>query len=165
MSNVGNSFDAVLLARTAVKGAAGATPVVRALLLERLAWAQAKAGAEYGTWRTLDAVDDAYKQRGEDEPEWVYWLNRNEIDVMAGRCLIELGRAREAEPLLSAAITNYPAEHAREIALFSPGSRNPMLVSAIWTRLTMSSAARRYGSPIHSPRAEERVTTVERLLA
>lgn len=45
--------------------------------------------------RALDAVDDAYDQRSPDicEPEWVYWLNRTEIDVMAARCHIETGRA------------------------------------------------------------------------
>jgi hypothetical protein len=37
LANIGHSDDALLLARTAVKGAAEATPLVRALLLERVA--------------------------------------------------------------------------------------------------------------------------------
>ncbi|GAA2814197.1 helix-turn-helix transcriptional regulator [Saccharopolyspora taberi] len=118
IANTGNPRDAVLLARTAVMGAEGATPLVRALLLERLAWASAKSRDAEATWRALDEVDDAFAARGADEPEWVYWLNRAEIDVMAGRCLIQLGRPGEAEPLLSAAIETYPAEHAREVALY-----------------------------------------------
>jgi transcriptional regulator with XRE-family HTH domain len=41
IANVGKREDALLIARSAVTGAADATPVVRALLLERLAWAAA----------------------------------------------------------------------------------------------------------------------------
>lgn len=120
MANVGNPVDAALLARTAVKGAEHATPVVRALLLERVAWASARARDDHRTRQALDAVDVAYDQRaaGHVEPEWVYWLNRSEIDVMAGRCLIELGEPTAAEPLLSAAIDGYQTAHVREIALY-----------------------------------------------
>ncbi|GAA3845422.1 hypothetical protein GCM10022243_09650 [Saccharothrix violaceirubra] len=120
MANVGNAEDALLLARTATHGARDATPVVRALLLERVAWASARVGDREATRRTLDEVDDAYERRtdGLPEPEWVYWLNRAEIDVMAGRCMIELGAPDKAEPLLSAAIATYPVEQAREVALY-----------------------------------------------
>ncbi|SFS66032.1 helix-turn-helix domain-containing protein [Saccharopolyspora flava] len=120
LANVGNPRDAALLARTAVRGADGATPVVRALLLERVAWASVKAGDVHATWHALDAVNDSYGRRGAEgsEPEWVYWLDQGEIDVMAGRCMIELGRPHDAEPLLSHAVAQYPAEHAREVALY-----------------------------------------------
>src|SRR5439155_772249 len=93
IANIGNRDDALLIARSAVTGATDATPLVRALLLERLAWAAARTHDTDTTRRALDAVDDAYAQRsaGIAEPEWVYWLDRAEIDVMAGRCLIELG--------------------------------------------------------------------------
>ena len=50
--------------------------------------------------------------------EWVYWLDRGEIDVMAGRCLVELGKPAEAEPLLHSAVSDYPEAHAREVALY-----------------------------------------------
>lgn len=115
IANVADPHDALLLARTAVKGAPGATPVVRTLLLERV-----KTMDRDATLRALDAVDDTYEQRspGIEEPEWVYWLNRAEIDVMAGRCLIELGAPDRAEPLLSGAVATYPEEHSREVALY-----------------------------------------------
>lgn len=45
-------------------------------------------------------------------------MNRGEIDVMAGRCLIELGEPARAEPLLSNAIDGYEADHVREVALY-----------------------------------------------
>lgn len=120
IANVGNPRDAALLARSAVKGAVHASPVVRTLLLERVCWASAKSRDSDGTRRALDAVDDAYEARSAEiiEPEWVYWLDRKEIDVMAGRCLIELGKPRAAEPLLSNAIRSYDTNHVREVALY-----------------------------------------------
>ncbi|UVS80773.1 helix-turn-helix transcriptional regulator [Actinokineospora sp. UTMC 2448] len=120
IANVGNPVDAALLARTAAAGARRATPVVRALLWERVAWASARSRDREGTRRALDAVDDVYERRSPsiEEPEWVYWVNRDEIAVMAGRCMVELGDPRNAAPLLSAVIEKYPAEHVRERALY-----------------------------------------------
>ncbi|MGC5033925.1 helix-turn-helix domain-containing protein [Micromonospora sp. DT229] len=120
ITNVGKREDALLIARSAVTGAPHATPLVRALLLERLAWAAARLRDTDTTRRALDAVNDAYDQRtdGIAEPEWVYWLNRAEIDVMAARCLIELGQPTTAEPLLTRALAAYNHDHAREVALY-----------------------------------------------
>ncbi|MGH3903628.1 MAG: helix-turn-helix domain-containing protein [Pseudonocardiaceae bacterium] len=120
IANVGKPQDATLLARSAAKGAVNISPVARALLLERVSWASAKCRDYDGTRRALDAVDDAYEARSAEiiEPEWVYWLDRKEIDVMAGRCLIELGNPHAAEPLLSNAIRSYDANHIREVALY-----------------------------------------------
>jgi len=120
MASVGKAGDAALLARSAVTGAQDASPVVRALLWERVAWASARSRDDAGTRRALDAVDQAYEDRSPDvyEPEWVYWLNRGEIDVMAGRCLIELGSPATAQPLLTNAIASYNTDHARETGLY-----------------------------------------------
>jgi hypothetical protein len=120
MANVGDPHDAALLARSAERGAVGASPVARTLLLERVAWASARSRDYAGTRRALDAVEEAYAGRspGIAEPEWVYWLDRHEIDVMAGRCLIELGDPVAAEPLLADAISSYAADHVREVALY-----------------------------------------------
>ncbi|MFJ1460375.1 helix-turn-helix domain-containing protein [Nocardia sp. N2S4-5] len=119
-ANVGSAADAVLIARSAVAGATDATPTARALLLERVAWSSARARDTDTVRRTLDAVDDAYENRSDGvvEPDWVYWFNRDEIDVMAGRCFVELGDGRNAQPLLSRAIDAYPSDHAREVALY-----------------------------------------------
>ncbi|RCW43322.1 hypothetical protein DFQ14_107212 [Halopolyspora algeriensis] len=166
IANVGNPADAALLARTAVQGAPEATPVVRALLLERLAWASAKAGDAETTWTVLDAVDDSYERRGADEPEWVYWLDRAEIDIMAGRCLIELGRPREAEPLLSAAIACYPPEHAREVALYRSWlAESYARAGELDAAREVLDGARRYGAEMPSARSDTRFEAVERLLS
>lgn len=111
--------DGLLLARSAVRGADGAPPLVRALLLERLAWAAARSGDAEAAYRALDAVDDAYDARGgQAEPHWTYWLDRSEIDVMAGRCLIELDQPDQAAPMLERAIATYPPDHVREVVLY-----------------------------------------------
>ncbi|GAA1224911.1 hypothetical protein GCM10009676_03260 [Prauserella halophila] len=167
VANVGDPADAALLARSAVKGAHGATPVARALLLERLAWASARSRDHDSTRRTLDAVDDSYDQStdGTEEPEWVYWLDRKEIDVMAGRCLIELGDPTAAEPLLSAAIDAYNPGHAREVALYqtwlAESYARAGVVDAAQSTLT---TARKTSQGINSTRLDRRITDIERLL-
>jgi tetratricopeptide (TPR) repeat protein len=167
IANVGNPADAALLARSAAKGAESSSPLVRALLLERVAWASARARDRDGAQRALDAVDDSYEQRSARavEPEWVYWLDRKEIDVMAGRCLIELGDPASAEPLLTDAIAAYEPEHAREVALYQSwlaeayaqaGSRDA-------ARLTLA-RARKTARGVNSTRLEVRFSDVERAI-
>lgn len=120
VANVGNAKDAVILARSALRGVeSSGTPLVRALFWDRVAWAHARSGDLPGTLRALGEADEAYDQRGQgDEPEWVYWLDRAELDVMAGRCFVELNQPTRAEPLLSASIARYDHAHAREAALY-----------------------------------------------
>lgn len=60
------------------------------------------------TPRALGRGNDTYECGVRDEPEWGYWLNGVEIDIMAGRFLIELGWPADAEPLLASAIAHYP---------------------------------------------------------
>ncbi|WP_221467013.1 tetratricopeptide repeat protein [Saccharopolyspora phatthalungensis] len=139
--------------------------MVRALLLERVAWASARARDADATWCALDAVDDSYEQRGEGEPEWVYWLNRNEIDVMAGRCMIELGRPGDAEPLLSNAIANYPPERAREVALYLTWlAESHALAGDLDAARDVVQRARRYAETMPSARADLRLDAVQRLM-
>lgn len=164
IANVGDPADALLLARTAVRGAAAATPLVRALLLERVAWAASRARDRELARRVLDGVEDAYRDRGEAEPEWVYWLDRREIDVMRGRCLIELGQPSEAEPLLASAIDGYAPDRAREVALYGT-----WLAEAHARAGELDAAhvalrrARRAAGQVASTRLDERIAAVERL--
>ena len=92
LANTGNPNDALVVARTAYQGARhDATPVTQALLLERIAWAAAKSGDPRDCERTLGMVEDSFSAGPSDEdPDWLYWLNREEIDVMAGHCYTEL---------------------------------------------------------------------------
>lgn len=167
VANVGDPADAALLARSAVQGANGATPVVRALFLERVAWASARARDFDGTRRALDQVGDVYEHRSTDvdEPEWVYWLDRKEIDVMAGRCLIELGDPTTAEPLLSGAIAAYTPDHAREVALYQTWLAESYARTGVVdaARDTLN-RARKTAWGVNSTRLDARLDDVARLL-
>jgi hypothetical protein len=120
VANTGNPNEAVVLARTAHQGGyRDATPVTRALLLERVAWSSARSGDLRGCEHALGAVEESYLSGPRDnDPDWVYWLNREEIDVMAGRCYTELRAPAKAEPLLRNAIGQYNQALVRENALY-----------------------------------------------
>nr|WP_246002703.1 transcriptional regulator [Allorhizocola rhizosphaerae] len=167
IANIGKREDALLIARSAVKGAAGATPIVRALLLERLAWAAARLKDTEATRRALDAVDDAYEQRSIDicEPEWVYWLNRSEIDVMAGRCYIETGAPWAAEPLLTSALASYNSSHLREVALYQTWlAESYTRAGELDAACTVLGQARVIADRIESARLQRRITAIDRLI-
>ncbi|MBV9140899.1 MAG: transcriptional regulator [Pseudonocardiales bacterium] len=121
VSNVGNPRKAIMLAQTADTGAKHhATPTTRALLKERVAWAHARAGDRRQAERALAAVETDYEHRTPgDDPEWVYWLNEAEINVMAGRCYVEFGAPGRAVPLLSGALADYDDRMTRELALYT----------------------------------------------
>jgi len=120
VANTGNPNEAVVLARTAYQGGQrDATPITRALLLERVAWSAARSGDLRDCERTLGRVDESFSAGSrDDDPDWVYWLNREEIDVMAGRCYTELGKPDRAEPLLANAIARYDQALVRENSLY-----------------------------------------------
>lgn len=64
-----------------------ATPRVAALLLERSAWAHAVAGHAAETERALSAAREAlHRDDDRHEPDWVFWVDDQELDIMAGRC-------------------------------------------------------------------------------
>jgi hypothetical protein len=109
-----------VLARTAYAGARhSATATTKALLLERIAWADAKSGDLHSTERTLGQVQENFDQsKPENDPDWVYWLNQKEVDVMAGRCYTELKKPKLAEPLPHNAIAKYDHALVRENSLY-----------------------------------------------
>ena len=121
VANIGDPREAVLLARSAQSGArAHASATMRALLAERVAWAHARAGETRHTERALALVETEYDQRRPaDDPSWVYWLDPDEITVMAGRCYVELGQPDRAIPLLSGVLERYDERQARESALYT----------------------------------------------
>lgn len=88
-------------------------------MLERVAWADAKSGDLRSCERALGAVNDSFSCGPRDnDPDWIYWLNRDEIDVMAGRCYTELKIPDRAEPLLREAISRYDETLTREKILY-----------------------------------------------
>lgn len=164
LTNTGAGRDGLLLAKTAAKGAAGATGGVRALLGERVAWAAARSGEDEVARRALDAVDDAFEDAG-DEPEWTYWLTRDEIDTMAARVHVQLGRPAVAAELLAPVLSRYPESSARESALYWAE-----LAEAYGRARDLDAAcealetARGFAGRVNSARADARVAAVEALI-
>ncbi|WP_438939821.1 helix-turn-helix domain-containing protein [Catenulispora rubra] len=167
MANVGRPADALLLARSAMKGADGATPTTRALLLERVAWSAAKARDAGTAIRVLDQVDDVYENRssGDADPEWVYWLNRDEISTMRARVMVELGKPSEAEPLLVGVLSRYPAESYREQSLYWSWLAEAYAKAGELDqgRAALGKAAD-YAARVNSSRTADRLTVVMGLL-
>jgi hypothetical protein len=120
IANTGNPNDAVVLARTAYQGGKrNATPITRTLLLERVAWASAKSNDLRSCEHALGEVEEIFSAGPRDnDPDWVYWLNQEEVNVMAGRCYTELRKPDRAVTLLTDAIGNYDQSLIRENALY-----------------------------------------------
>jgi tetratricopeptide (TPR) repeat protein len=96
-----------------------ATPRVRALLLERKAWTYAVAGDHQSTEQALARARSAVRSDSDrPEPDWVFWVDENEIEIMAGRCWAELRRPLRAVSVLDAALAKFDDAQARDKALY-----------------------------------------------
>ena len=167
-ANVGDPRRAVLLARSACAGVRGCgRATVRALMLERLAWAAARAGDESAAARALGQVEETYvTPSAADDPPWTYWLSADEVDVMAGRVWTELRQPARAMPILERAIACYGSDVPRETALYLTWLAEALVqagdVAAAADRAT---EALRLARKAHSRRTRERVAVVRALLA
>ena len=167
LANTGNPRQAALLARTAYAGARhSATATTKALLLERVAWADAKSGDVVSCERALGQVEDNFGHaKPEDDPDWVYWLNREEIDVMAGRCFTELKQPGRAEPLLRNATSGYDNTLVRENSLYlSWLAEDYILLNEIELAAETATHVLELGSRANSARTDERLRHLARLL-
>ncbi|WET78738.1 helix-turn-helix transcriptional regulator [Amycolatopsis sp. QT-25] len=96
-----------------------ATPKVGALLLERKAWAHATAGEASEADRALNLAREALNAPSDrPEPDWVFWVDAAEIDIMTGRCWTELRRPLRAVPVLERVLADFDDTHARDKALY-----------------------------------------------
>ncbi|GLW31448.1 hypothetical protein [Actinoplanes regularis] len=120
VANVGDAREAVTLAKSAYAGArSAATQTTKALLAERVAWAEAQVGDVTAAERALGTVEEQFERRQPaDDPIWVYWLDEGEIDIMAGRVWTQLRRPLRAVPILEKATAGYSDETGRETALY-----------------------------------------------
>ncbi len=167
LANTGNPRQAALLARTAYAGARhSATATTKALLLERVAWADAKSGDLNSCERALGKVEENFNySKPEDDPDWVYWLNREEIDVMAGRCYTELRQPARAEPLLRGATSSYDNALIRENSLYlSWLAEDYILLNEIDTAAQIATHVLELGSRANSARTDERLRHLAKLL-
>jgi transcriptional regulator with XRE-family HTH domain len=167
LANTGNPRQAGLLARTAYAGTRHeASATTKALLLERVAWADAKSGDLASCERAMGLVEDNFSQaKPADDPDWVYWLSKEEIDVMAGRCFTELKQPARAEPLLRNATSGYDNTRIRENSLYlSWLAEDYILLNEIDRASEIATQVWELGSRADSERTDERVRHLARLL-
>jgi tetratricopeptide (TPR) repeat protein len=136
-------------------------------LQERIAWAHARAGELRQTQRALDEAELAYEHRNPaDDPPWVYWLDRDEIDVMAGRCYTELHRPRQAEPLLRSVLDHYSEDRVRESVLYTSWlAEGYVQAEDIDQAAAQATRALILSTRVNSSRSRERVQFLRRRLA
>lgn len=162
-ANGGDRIEAVLMASAALRGAPDASPVARALLAERLAWAHGRVGDPPGATQALHLADELYaSQDGDGVPAWAYWLNADEMKVMRGRVAVELHHADTAVDLLASALDRYPADHHREVTLYRSYLAEALILAGDRTE------ARRVVELLDDPasaRSDERTERVRHLLA
>lgn len=165
-TNVSDPYQAVVLARSAARGADHGTGAVRALMWERVAWAHAKTGQAGPTSRALGVVEDAYAEGQVDaDPAWTYWLDEDEISIMAGRCWTELGRPMRAVPLLEDVTSRFPDDRARELALYLTWLAAAYIqANEIEQAATTAGRALKFARQVSSTRSAERVEHVRKLL-
>jgi transcriptional regulator with XRE-family HTH domain len=97
----------------------GAPGQVRALLLERLAWAHATAGHVTGIEQALDLAAAALAEPQRDPvPDWAAWADARELRIISGRCWSEARRPLRAVPVLESVLAEYEDSHARDKALY-----------------------------------------------
>jgi transcriptional regulator with XRE-family HTH domain len=99
----GNANEALLVARTGLAGISGSgSSLLRALLLHRAALAAAKLKEKREAELMLVEAERVVDlSRPEEEPEWLYWLDHEELRAMTGRCLAVLGRPLRAVRMLT----------------------------------------------------------------
>lgn len=97
----------------------GTAPVVRALLADRLAWQHATSGNARDADCALGLAEEAIHEPGDEPgPDWAYWVDRDEIAIMTGRCWSELHRPLRAIPALEDALGRYDDSRSRDKALY-----------------------------------------------
>jgi hypothetical protein len=107
---------AVESCRTAGSDAPGR---VQALLYERLAWAHAAAGDAAETERALGIAEIALARAANTpNPAWTAWVDRDELQIMTGRCWTALRRPLRAVPVLEQVLAGFDDTHARDKALY-----------------------------------------------
>ncbi|MFD8146980.1 helix-turn-helix domain-containing protein [Streptomyces sp. NPDC059708] len=96
-----------------------ATPAVRALLADRLAWQHATSGNAAEADYALKTAEEALQEESDESaPDWAYWVDGDEIAIMTGRCWAELHRPLRAIPALEDALSRYDDTRARDKALY-----------------------------------------------
>lgn len=139
----------------------GATPGVRALLHFRRAWVHAVNGQAVDTERHLGLGSTCLAEHdARPEPDWVYWVDRREAEIMTGRCWAVLRRPLRAISVLDAVLTQYEDTHARDKALYLSWLADAYLdANEVEQACVTATASVRLAAGVGSIRPGERIAT------
>jgi hypothetical protein len=115
----GSPAKAVTLIETALAGTRGVqVPRLRAELCIRQAFALA---TMHDASACTAAVSEAraHVEPQDDDPLWLYWVSSADITAFAGNCLLQLGQAERAVPLLEEGSTLFGESFIRDQQLYS----------------------------------------------
>ncbi|MEU3528990.1 helix-turn-helix transcriptional regulator [Streptomyces sp. NPDC038707] len=118
--SVGDPREAVTAARTARQSISDQdAPALHAMLLTRQARGHARLHEERHALAALDEAEElCARGRGEDDPHWLYWVNRGEIFGQRGSCHLELGRPEQAAVAFASARGGLSRDEVRTRAQF-----------------------------------------------
>lgn len=144
-----------------------APPRVRTLLYERLAWAYAVAGNASETEQALNAAEAALSEDdGTPQPDWAAWVDRNELQIMTGRCWTELRRPLRAVPVLEEALAHFDDAQARDKSLYLSWLADSYLSAGeIEQAATITGRALELSAGVASVRPRQRIQPTVRQLS
>jgi transcriptional regulator with XRE-family HTH domain len=145
---------------------ADATPVVRALLHCRRAWAHACEGDAPAAEQHLDVARAAlHEVSGRAEPDWVYWVDDLEHEIMTGRCWAALRRPIRAIVALRSVMDRYDDTHARDKALYASYLADALLdANEVDEACAVVERAMDLSAGVASVRPQQRIVAVVRRL-
>lgn len=146
---------------------ADAPAAVRALMLERLAWAHAVAQqpneADGALCNARLALEEPEKEL---TPDWAMWVDRDEIQIMTGRCWTELRRPLRAVPVLTEVLRGFDDSHARDKALYLTWLASAYLdANEIENAVTVTRSAAELAIAVGSVRPQQRISSLCHRLA
>lgn len=96
-AHAGRPDDALRLAEAAAASTRSARPATRARLAGRLATAHAAAGDVYGFRDNAETARRLLEKRSADDPDFLYYLNGDQLSAEAGQALVDLASRHSAE--------------------------------------------------------------------
>ncbi|AVT34327.1 transcriptional regulator [Plantactinospora sp. BC1] len=143
-----------------------ATPGVRALLHMRRAWIHAVDQQHHEAERHLGiGVTCLTEQDERPDPDWVYWVDHEEAEIMTGRCWTVLHRPLRAIPILESVLNRYDDTHARDKALYLSWLADAYLdANEVEQCCTTAAKALRLSADVASVRPRQRIESLLRRL-
>ncbi|MFY1635129.1 helix-turn-helix domain-containing protein [Solwaraspora sp. WMMB335] len=137
------------------------TPRVLTLLHCRRAWSHALEGQAAEAERQLDTAARWLSTSGDRaEPDWAYWVDDVEVDIMTGRCWSVLHRPMRAISVLEQVLALYNDTHARDKALYLTWLADAYLdANEVEQACSVAGKAMRLAAGVGSIRPAQRIDT------